>query len=347
MSEIISINQEEFKKIKCEKCILRIQAKIESLGYQNQYQAIKSEGFEDDKKILKALKKNKGDLNLALQFIKEAPQKKIKKQKDSQNQSDLMETESKKCNKKCKADKKQKPNVDKEQKKNERALERKQQKLQKMIEEFPQFKDFNQKMIQEGFEDVKKNFRALKKNEGDEQKAFSHLKHKLILQNLQLCKTFSKGEIQKLYLDCNNCFFLESNFLKLAKNGNYKKIEQNIATLLNLFQSCYGSQIEIVLVFDNSKLVKDEKACAGFASQDFKLISARPQFYIADDAIVHFASQESLENQNGILYVTSDRLLQARLVEQNAKKIMTSKCFFNIMKEDFIGSKSYLAVIEN
>ncbi|KAL4490370.1 hypothetical protein ABPG72_002580 [Tetrahymena utriculariae] len=294
-----------------------------------------------------SLKKNKGDLNLALQFIKETPEKKPRKQKDSQNQSNEMEIESKKCHKKCKANKKEKSSVEKDQIKTQRALERKQQKLQKMIEEFPQFKDFNQKMIQEGLEDVKKNFRALKKNEGDEQKAFSHLKHKLILQNLQLCKTFSKGEIQKLYLDCNNCFFLESNFLKLAKNGNYKQIEQKIATLLNFFQSCYGSQIQVVLVFDNSKLVKDEKACAEFVSQHFKMINARPEFYIADDAFVHFASKESLDDQNSILYVTSDRLLQARLVEQNAKKIMTSKCFFNIMKEDFIGSKSSFAVIEN
>ncbi|KAL4483116.1 hypothetical protein ABPG74_019142 [Tetrahymena malaccensis] len=346
MSQIISENQHN-KNIQCERCIIRIQAKIENLGYQNQYQAIKNEGFENDKKILKALKKNKGDLNLALQFIKEAPQYKPKKQKDPQNQSNEMEIESKKCNKKCKADKKEKSSAEKDQRKTERALERKQQKLQKMIEEFPQFKDFNQKMIQEGFEDVKKNFRALKKNEGDEQKAFSHLKHKQILQNLQLCKTFSKGEIQKLYLDCNNCFFLESNFLKLAKNGNYKEIEQKIATLLGLFESSYGSQIEIILVFDNSKLLKDEKACSEFVSQNFKLVNARPQFQIADDAIVDLASKESLDNQNSILYVTSDRLLQARLVEQNAKKIMTSKCFFNIMKDDFIGSKSYFEVIEN
>ncbi|KAL4490369.1 hypothetical protein ABPG72_002579 [Tetrahymena utriculariae] len=341
MSELIQKNSVK-KLIRSQKFIQSIQ----SLGYQNQFQAIKNEGFNDDKQILKALKKNKGDLNLALQFIKEAPEKKPKKQKDSQNQSNETETPQKYI-KKCKAVKKEKSIVDKYQRKTERALERKKQKLQKMIEEFPQFKDFNQKMIQEGFEDVKKNFKALKKNEGDEQKAFSHLKHKLILQNLQLCKAFSKGEIQKLYLDCNNCFFLESNFLKLARNCNYKQIEQKIATLLNLFQSCYGSQIQVVLVFDNSKLVKDEKACAEFVSQDFKMINARPEFYIADDAIVHFASKESLDDQNGILYVTSDRLLQARLVEQNAKKIMTSKCFFNIMKEDFIGGKSYFAVIEN
>ncbi|KAL4483115.1 hypothetical protein ABPG74_019141 [Tetrahymena malaccensis] len=341
MSEQILKDQIKKQK-KCEKYISRIQ----SLGYQNQYQALKSQGFNDEKLIIKALKKNKGDLNLALKFIKEGPQNKPKQQK--YYQTDVNETETPQMLiKQNNADQMQKQSVDNDQRKTERALERKQQKLQKMIEELPQFKDFNQKMIQEGFEDVKKNFRALKKNEGDEQKAFSHLKHKQILQNLQLCKTFSKGEIQKLYLDCNNCFFLESNFLKLARNCNYKQIEQKIATLLSLFESSYGSQIEIVLVFDNSKLLKDEKACDQFVSQNFKLINARPQFQIADDAIVDFASKESQADQNSILYVTSDRLLQARLVEHNAKKIMTSKCFFNIMKDEFIGSKSYFAVIEN
>lgn len=114
------------KQVRCERCVQRILARVEKLGYTAQYEAIKTEGFEDDKAILKALKKNKGDLVQVIQYLQNPPQKKNKKQK--QRDSGEMEIESKKCHKKCKAEKEDR-SLDKEERKNQRALVRKEQKF--------------------------------------------------------------------------------------------------------------------------------------------------------------------------------------------------------------------------
>lgn len=50
--------------------------------------------------------------------------------------------------------------------------------------------------------------------------------------------------------------------MKKAIKGDFKEIEEKIATLLRLFQNCYGSEVEVVLVFDNSKLMKDNEKSA-------------------------------------------------------------------------------------
>lgn len=65
---------------------------------------------------------------------------------------------------------------------------------------------------------------------------------------------------------------------------------------MKVFQSLYGSEIEIVLVFDNSKLMKDEQECAKFLDKNYKMLNAKPQFNTADDALVHFALTEKVEN---------------------------------------------------
>lgn len=80
-----------------------------------------------------------------------------------------------------------------------------------------------------------KNFKALKKHEGDETKAESHLEHKRIIETLILLKTFSKDQFSRVYMDCNNCFYLENSFVKKAIKGNFRQIEERIATLMKIF----------------------------------------------------------------------------------------------------------------
>lgn len=56
-----------------------------------------------------------------------------------------------------------------------------------MNELFPEFPAFNETMKKLGFEEDKKNFNALKKHNGDQEKAKAHLIRKKILEELELC----------------------------------------------------------------------------------------------------------------------------------------------------------------
>lgn len=95
-----------------------------------------------------------------------------------------------------------------------------------MNELFPQFSKFNEEMKKLGFEEEKRNFNSLKKFSGDEEKAKVHLIRKKILDQLELCNNLEKGQFKRVYLDCNNCFYLEPSFLKKAIKGNFQKIEE-------------------------------------------------------------------------------------------------------------------------
>lgn len=81
--------------------------------------------------------------------------------------------------------------------------------------------------------------------------------------------------------------------MKKAISGKYKELEENIATLMKVFQINYGSQVTLVLVFDDSKLVKDEESASAYYDKDFSMISAVPSFDSADDALVSLASAEN------------------------------------------------------
>lgn len=182
-------------------------------------------------------------------------------------------------------------------------------------------------MIALGYTDVKKNYSALKKKEGNQETAAIHLRLKRHLQNISHCESLSKQRFQTLYLDCNNCFYLDQSFLKKAKNGNFREIEEKITHLMKLFSSKYGSDIRIVLVFDNSKLVSDATTAERFLTPTFEIFTARPKFESADDLLVSLA--ERAESNDDSIYVTSDRMLQARLIDAKVKNIMTSKVLFS------------------
>lgn len=75
------------------------------------------------------------------------------------------------------------------------------------------------------------------------------------------------------------------------------------------------------------------------------MITAQPDFKSADDVLVALALTETKETQENTLYITSDKILQARLIQGNAKNIITGKTFFNVMKNDIIGRREYCAII--
>jgi len=101
------------------------------------------------------------------------------------------------------------------------------------------------------------------------------------------------------------------------------------------------------MVFDNSKLMKDAEKASIYLSENFKMMNARPEYNTADDLLVEFASKESAEKLLKTLFVTSDRMLQARLVDQKAINIMASKVFFRALEtDDLIGKRGYAAVVQ-
>lgn len=79
--------------------------------------------------------------------------------------------------------------------------------------------------------------------------------------------------------------------------------------LLKLFANNYGSQIELFLVFDNSKLLGNSETIKQYESDSFKLINARPKFEIADDLLVSEATALSESDKESSLFITSDRML--------------------------------------
>ncbi|KAL4496558.1 hypothetical protein ABPG72_015919 [Tetrahymena utriculariae] len=318
---------------KCDKCMQKFLDKIKKHGYETQYEALSNKGYLDERMILKALKKNRGDILLAEEFLKNAPPKRQRRERHHKRYSEEKVKSSSEEKKKWRDRKERSPSKRKE-------------KLDKMVEEIPNFQELNNQLSKLGFEDVKQNFKSLKKNERNPEKAASHLQKKQSLQKLQLCESFSKGELKKVFIDCNNCFFIEHSFMKQSVKGNFKEIEEKIATLMKLFQIGYENQLEIALVFDNSSMMKDSALTQQFTDDSFKLISSKPQFQNADDALVHLASLENPEVLSSTLFVTSDQMLQARLVEKNVKKIMSSKRFFNFVKDNFISSKTYSAVVD-
>ncbi|KAL4477563.1 hypothetical protein ABPG74_002713 [Tetrahymena malaccensis] len=318
---------------KCDKCMQKFYDKIKKHGFEVQFEALSNKGFLDERMILKALKRNKGDVLLAEEFLKTAPPKRERREKHHKRDSQEKE----------KSDSEEKR---KHRNRKERSPSKRKEKLDKMMEEIPNFQELNDQLSKLGFDDAKQNFKALKKNERNPEKAASHLQKKQSLQKLQLRESFSKGELKKVFVDCNNCFFIEHSFMKQSIKGNFKLIEEKIATLMKLFQASYESQIEIVLVFDNSSMMTDQALTQQFTDASFKLITSKPQFNNADDALVHLASLENPEALSSVLFVTSDQMLQARLVEKNVNNIMSSKRFFSFIRDNFIGSKTYSAVID-
>lgn len=107
-------------------------------------------GYTNEKLLFKSLKKNKGDLVKAVEFIHKKQENKEKGEK-----KDETITEGEKA----------------ENDKEETKAEKKQRKMKKKLEKFPQFPEFDEKMKGAGFSNSKKNLKALKKSDGDIHKA--------------------------------------------------------------------------------------------------------------------------------------------------------------------------------
>lgn len=209
-------------------------------------------GYTDERLLFKSLKKNKGDLANALDFLarKDSIEKVISRDfKDTPLEGERIK----------RGGKYRKERIECSSSGEDSDEIKKVRKMQRMLEKLPQFEAFNKKMIDAGFLDTKKNFNALKKKEGNEEKAMEHLRMKSLIEKIELQTSLAKGEYSRVVVDCNNCFYIETSFMKKAIKGNYKEIEEKIATLLRLFQNYYGSSIEVVLAFDNSKLMKDDE----------------------------------------------------------------------------------------
>jgi hypothetical protein len=183
---------------------LKISGKIEKFGYSEQFNELKNLGFEDMRQSFKALKINKGDLIEAVKFLQK---KEITN--DGEGKKDWKEKRGRRKRSEKEEDEftemktlEDKIEIEGYDKKSERKMER-------MLAKLPSFGAFNEKMKLLGYTDVKKNFQALKKKEGDEAKAQEHIHFKKIMETLVTKQTIQKGEYSRVVVDCNNCFYLD------------------------------------------------------------------------------------------------------------------------------------------
>ncbi|EAS04152.2 UBA/TS-N domain protein (macronuclear) [Tetrahymena thermophila SB210] len=380
-----------------------IQKKIDKYGFQKQVQQLVSKGFSDMKGILKALKKSKGDVDLASQILaiaineqnpsdelialqqsvgQDQRKNKIMRQIKGSNIPDQVKQEfinseniskiNEKINRNNRVDrenrgiKNKRFQVQKEEEeeiKQDDARKRDNQsdkssillsqnydslKNEFLIEEYngqlDQFKLFHEEMQKRGFNDKRKNFKAFKKNSGDQNLALQQLERKKQRGQLKLVQNLEKGQFLKVYIDCDNCYYLEKCFSKFAIKGDFMVIEEKIATLMKVFQRNYEN-IEVILIFSDSQLLKNRRQMSLFINKSFQILSAIPQFRSTKELYNQLLDSMSQQPNEKSLFISSNRMLQSLLIEKNVKNIMESQRFFKILQDDLIGIEEYAAIL--
>ncbi|KAL4492591.1 hypothetical protein ABPG72_007704 [Tetrahymena utriculariae] len=375
-----------------------IQKRIEKYGYQQQVKQLVGKGFSNIKNILKALKKSKGDVDLANQILVIAQneqnpsdelialqqsvgqdKRKFKMMRQVQgsnipdqvkqefqnsqdlskiNRSNRIHRENAVIKSKRLQDKddeeENKQNVDdKLNNQSDRAnilnkYNYDSLKNEILIEEYngqlDQFKLFHQEMEKRGFSDKRKNFKAFKKHYGDQSLAIQQLERKKQRGQFKLVQNLEKGQFLKVYLDCDNCFYLEKCFTKFAIKGEFMEIEEKIATFMKVFQRNYEN-VEIVLIFSDSQLLKNRRQMSLFYNKTFQILSAAPQFRSSKELFNQVLESISEQPDEKTLFISSNMILQSLLIERKAKHIMESQRFFKILQDEVVGIEEYAAIL--
>lgn len=219
-------------------------------------------------------------------------------------------------------------------------------------------------LVSNGFANLKKNLKYLKRFEGDQEKALQYAINKKTSQDPSCTSTpedesmeddqsketypeFETGwpkNVEFLYLDGNNLLFVDSVIRNMAiKKKRRNEAERAFARLVLKFIELKNIK-NTILVFDNTSY-KDR--CSLTNNNDetlmFQVESATPKFYSSDDALVYWASEN--RNLDACLFITSDKGLEQRLRKRGAKNIMKTKFFFKILRET-LGNEQYDSLLK-
>ncbi|KAL4446106.1 hypothetical protein ABPG74_021645 [Tetrahymena malaccensis] len=217
-----------------------------------------------------------------------------------------------------------------------------------LIEEYngqlDQFKLFHEEMEKKGFNEKRKNFKVFKKFHGDQSLALQQLERKKQRGQHILVQNLEKGQFLKVYLDCDNCFYLEKCFAKFAIKGDFMVIEEKIATLMKVFQRNYEN-IEVVLIFSDSQLLRNRRQMSLFYNKNFQILSAIPQLKSTKELFSQVLESIREQPNEKTLFVSSNRMIQSLLIEKKAKSIMESQRFFKILQDEVIGIEEYASIL--
>lgn len=217
-----------------------------------------------------------------------------------------------------------------------------------------------------GFANLKKNLKYLKRFEGDQEKSLQYaLNKKLNNEQDPSCTSTPEDEsleddyskeiynelltiwpknIEYFYLDGNNLLFVDNVIRNMAiKKKRRSEAERMFSRLVLKFIEKNNVK-NTILVFDNTKY-KERISLTNKNDETllFEVESASPKFFSSDDALVYWASES--RNLEKSLFVTSDRELEQRLVKKGAKNIMKTKIFFKILQES-LGIEEYNSLLK-
>lgn len=204
-------------------------------------------------------------------------------------------------------------------------------------------------LVSNGFANLKKNLKYLKKFDGDQEKSLNHLLERKCAKSAvsspddesleddsskELYTTLCgwPKNVQYFYLDGNNLLFVDNVIRNLAiKKKRRGEAERVFARLIVKFIEIKNIK-NTFLIFDNT-CYKERLSLSNSNDEPllFEVESATPKFFNSDDALCFYAGESS--NLEASLFVTSDKGLEQRLVKRGARNIMKTKLFFKTLQE--------------
>jgi predicted RNA-binding protein with PIN domain len=245
-----------------------------------------------ERKAVKALKKNENDLDKAIEFLESKTNN--KKEKREAKYKKLLPNDTEFDWEKFKAAKQEK---------------NKEKKLAKYKKFFPDDTEFDK----EKFKKCKLELRIQKEKDR-------------LLRDQYLINELGNLTFTQLYLDGNNMLFVDDILRKLCLKKNLSGAAKKLSEAVEIYSK--QEKLSTILIFDILKecFEKEEDGVK------FQVCSAKPDFETSDDALVEWAGGLSASAMESILFVTSDRVLQTRLIQKGAKHIMKSGVWFKLMK---------------
>jgi predicted RNA-binding protein with PIN domain len=331
----------------------KIKKEIEELGVTSDVEHIKQKVDAPLRKILKALVLNEKDKDKAITYLQsfldrktERKKKKLERLENEMKDLDLskIETLKSKGYKERKAVKALKKNDNDLDKAIEFLESKTKNRKEKMEAKYKKYLPDDTEFDWEKFKAVKKEKNQEKKlakykkffpddTEIDKEK-FKKCKLELRIQKEKeklerdqyLINEIGNHTFTQLYLDGNNMLFVDDILRKLCLNKNVAGAAKKLSEAVEIYSK--QEKLNTILIFDILKecFEKDEDGVK------FQVCSARPDFETSDDALVEWAGGLSASAMESILFVTSDRALQTRLIRKGAKYLMKSGVWFKLMK---------------
>lgn len=240
------------------------------------------------------------------------------------------------------------------------------------------FSSQNNCLLSNGYSDLSKNLKYLKKFSGDPEKVIQYYKSKTSSQQISSSSSISNSDedinltyvskqieceqisnpdhkktlplisselpklVQFLYLDGNNLLYVDEQIRRVCLTRK-SEAERLFAKLILNFSEKKNIRNTLIL-FDKTNykerlVLNNEKG----ENLIFEVESASPRFKNSDDALVHWAGLSN--NVEETVFVTSDRKLIDRLGKKGAKGIIKTKDFFKIVQE-CLGDEKYQSILK-